>query len=356
MLSQPESDPPDLRRVLEQFAPLDGLHAADLPVQRLSGGLINDTFALGEHWVLQRLHRIFTAEVNLDIAALVPPLLAAEVTVPELRLARDGRPWVDLGADTRSECMGVWRILTRLPGDTLHRLEHAGQARSAARLVARFHGGLAQVRHDFAFTRPGAHDTDRHMAGLVAALDTHRGHRLYDSVAPLGEELLRRWQTWGTPPALPTRIVHGDLKVSNLLFEKGEATAVLDLDTMAHGTLDIELGDALRSWCNSGTEDDVQPRFDAEIFAEALAGYLDAAESWVTQEELAALPSAVERICLELAARFAADALNETYFGWDAQRFPARGEHDLARAQNQLGLGRDVSRQRSALEKAVPRL
>ena len=40
----------------------------------------------------------------------------------------------------------------------------------------------------------------------------------------------------------------------------------------------------------------------------------------------------------ELCARFAADAILEAYFGWDAQRFPGRGEHNLARARGQWAL------------------
>lgn len=346
----------DLRPVLARFQPLDGVEPHTLPVAPMAGGLINDTFALGDRWVLQRLHRIFAGEVNLDIAALVPHLLAAGVSVPQLCPARDGRPWTRVDAHEPVEIMGVWRILTRLPGRTLHALQDQAQARSAGQLIARFHGALTHVQHTFAFTRAGAHDTDRHMATLAQALETHRDHRLFADVQALARDLLPRWQAWGRPPQLPRRLVHGDLKVSNLLFEHGKATAVLDLDTLAHGTLDIELGDALRSWCNAGTEDDTHPRFQAQVFAAALEGYAHQARDWITPEELAALPAAVERICLELAARFAADALVETYFGWDPKRFPARGEHDLARAKNQLGLAHDVARQRAELERVVANL
>lgn len=345
----------DFRPMLAQFAPLDGMLPESLPVSRMAGGLINDTFALGEHWVLQRLHRIFAAEVNLDIAALVPQLLQQGVAVPELRAARDGRPWVTV-TDGVAELNGVWRILTRLPGDTLHQLADPHGARSAGQLAARFHGALADVNHEFAFIRPGAHDTDKHMTVLQAALLAHSGHRLYDAVAPLAEELLQRWSRWGRLPELPLRIVHGDLKVSNLLFQSGTASAVLDLDTMAHGTLDVELGDALRSWCNPATEDDPAPRFDVDVCLAAMTGYVAAAREWLRPEELLALPPGIERICLELSARFAADALNETYFGWDPTRFAGRGEHDMARARNQLALGRDIARQREPVAAALAEL
>jgi hypothetical protein len=58
----------------------------------------------------------------------------------------------------------------------------------------------------------------------------------------------------------------------------------------------------------------------------------------LTEAERRALLAGVEWISLELASRFAADALLESYFGWDARRFPGRGEHNLVRARGQLAL------------------
>jgi hypothetical protein len=46
----------------------------------------------------------------------------------------------------------------------------------------------------------------------------------------------------------------------------------------------------------------------------------------------------VEWISLELAGRFASDALDESYFGWNSQRYSGRGEHNLVRARGQLAL------------------
>ena len=54
-----------------------------------------------------------------------------------------------------------------------------GRRPSAAALLARFHGALATVEHTFAFTRPGAHDTDRHMQVLQQAVEAQTAHRLH---------------------------------------------------------------------------------------------------------------------------------------------------------------------------------
>ena len=343
---------PDLAPVLSPFGLLDDGHgpqpAQTLSVARLSGGLINDTFALGHRFILQRLHRIFRPEVNLDIAALTPVLRNAGVPVPTIVLAQSGQPWVEID-DPEHPLAGAWRILTRLPGDTLHRLANAQQAENAGKMVARFHTALRDCPHAFHFTRPGAHDTDAHFRTLAEALAQHPQHRLRAEVADLTSELVDRWQAWGAIPQLPARIIHGDLKVSNLLFSGDEVVGVLDLDTMARSSLDVELGDALRSWCNTATEDDPQPHFDLATYQAARRGYLAGAGAWLTAQEQAAIGPGLERICLELSARFAADALHERYFGWSPEKFATRGAHNLARARNQLALARAVGDVRDAL-------
>jgi hypothetical protein len=60
-------------------------------------------------------------------------------------------------------------------------------------------------------------------------------------------------------------------------------------------------------------------------------------------------------ISLELAARFCADALHESYFGWNPQKFPTRGAHNLVRARGQLAVSRSVAEQQAALEEFTRR-
>ncbi len=340
----------DIHNILALYGPLDDgagpVPAADLPVETLAGGLINATFALGQRHVLQRLHPIFAPAVNSDIAALLPELRAGGVPVPELVPSRDGQPGVVVDG-------AAWRILTRLPGKTLHRLENTAQAQNAGAMIARFHSAVRQSLHVFAFRRPGAHDTDLHLQRLTEALQSHANHRYAAEIADIATDLCQIWQSWGRPAQLPRRLIHGDLKVSNLLFAGDLVCGVIDLDTMGWSSLDIELGDAMRSWCNPGREDDPQPQFDLGLFAAAMQGYLGVAGAWLTEAEVAALAPAVQRIALELAARFAGDALNESYFGWDPARFASRGEHNLVRARNQWQLARQIGRQQAQMAGVV---
>ena len=54
-------------------------------------------------------------------------------------------------------------------------------------------------------------------------------------------------------------------------------------------------------------------------------------------------------------ARFCADALNESYFGWNPGQFATRSEHNQARAESQLRAARSLIAQRSAAIEVVER-
>ena len=72
------------------------------------------------------------------------------------------------------------------------------------------------------------------MADLRRALAAHPQHRLLDEVAPLADTIQARWaawvKRWGPPGALPRRICHGDLKVSNIRFADDALRGICMID------------------------------------------------------------------------------------------------------------------------------
>lgn len=314
-------------------------------------GLINTTLLAdnddGPIAVVQRLNTaIFDPVVHHDIEAVTAHLDAKGLPTPRLVRTRAGDLWAT------SSTGEVWRRLTWIGDRTVDRLEDPEDARSAGRLVAAFHRATRDFEGTFRSIRGGFHDTGLRVKQLTDALAAHPEHRLYDDVARLADELSIAWARWDGPSDLPERVVHGDLKISNVRFEGHAAIALIDLDTLARGTLDAELGDAFRSWCNRGTEDAVPARFDVGLFAAGIDGYASGAEG-VTDAEWASIVPGIERIATELAARFAADALNESYFGWDPARYATRGDANLARARGQASLAAAVRDARSACDAAV---
>jgi hypothetical protein len=85
-------------------------------------------------------------------------------------------------------------------------------------------------------------------------------------------------------------------------------------------------------------EDATSARVDLAVMQASFEGYAAAIGRDLETDERLGLVLGVEWISLELASRFAADALNESYFGWNPGSYQTRGEHNLARAQGQLAL------------------
>lgn len=315
----------------------------------ITHGHINRTFLVDSsigRFVLQRVAPIFGAEIHQDIEAVTRRLLERGVPTPTLIPTDDDALFV--------EHEGIWRLLTFAPGRTHLRVTGPELARSAGELLARFHRALADFDYAFKNTRTGIHDTARHSAALSTSLREHSEHPNHEEVSRLGAELLERWSSLGGFGHLPARAVHGDPKISNVLFDESDrAHCLVDLDTLQRMPLVLELGDALRSWCNSADEDGTGARFEPEIFRAAMAGYLGAAGDSLQPDERAAILDGAETIALELAMRFAADALNESYFGWDRSRFARAAEHNLIRARGQADLARSIREQRAELERIL---
>ena len=320
----------------------------------LGSGLINATFELrtpdGERAVLQRLHPVFAAEVNLDIAVVTEHLAEQGLRTPRILPTDDGALWVE-AAD------GIWRALSFVPGIVHQRLTDPAMAREAGCLVGRFHAALDGFDYDYRSGRSNVHDTPAHLQRLRLALERHAAHRLYGAVAPAAELLLREAERLVELEALPLRHAHGDLKISNLLFDPaGSGLCLIDLDTLTRMHWPLEMGDALRSWCNPAREERQAAQLDLDLFQAALGGYRESTAELIMAPEWAAMVPGLARICLELAARFLADALNESYFGWDPQHYGSRGEHNLARGRAMWTLYRDVMEKRAEAERVVKKV
>ena len=303
----------------------------------LAGGLINATYAVRcggvPVAVVQRLHPIFAGEVNLDIDAVTGHLAARGLVTPRLVRTREGRAWHEHGGR-------VWRALSWIDGEAVQAVPDPRWAEAGGALVGRFHRAVADLSHDYAFSRVGVHDTAAHLARLAGRVAAGGD----PAAIALGREILDAASGLPEMPAVPRRHCHGDLKISNLLFAAAPVRGVclVDLDTLGLSTMAFELGDAMRSWCNPHGEDAGPVGFDLAIFAAAIRGFRDVADALLTTDEKIAIVVGLETVCLELAARFAIDAFDDTYFGWDPARFPSRRAHNLVRAQGQLALGQQV--------------
>ena len=313
-------------------------------------GLINATFKVEGHndrFILQKLNPIFDPALHHDIEAITTRLAANDLATPMLVRTKNGELWV---CDDNGD---VWRALSYVEGQTFQKATEAGMCWQAGAFLARFHAALWDFDYQFKARRLGVHDTPKHLRNLGEALTKHTAHAAYDEVAPVGEAISELASSLELDPVLPGRVVHGDPKLSNFLFDaKGSVVCMVDLDTLASMPIPVELGDAFRSWCATSGED-ASGEFNHAFFEAGLRGYASEMGSKLTRDEWLAIPPTVERITVELASRFCADALDESYFGWDQTNFPSASAHNLTRAKSMLALAHSIHGHRGLMERTV---
>ena len=152
---------------------------------------------------------------------------------------------------------------------------------------------------------------------------------------------------------LTLRVIHGDPKVDNVLFDAVDdrAISLIDLDTVQAGLLHYDIGDCLRSACNAAGESPrsaSEARFDLGLCEALLSRYLAETHAFLTPADLRFLPDAIRLIPFELGLRFLADHLNgDVYF-----KVQWRG-HNLLRAETQFRLTESIELQLPAIRTLV---
>lgn len=321
--------------ILAEFLLPGALHS----VEPQRGGHINDSFRIttdsgldSRDYLLQRLNpAVFAdahavmANIQVVTAHLAGALLRSGVSSPERRSpqlvpTRSGAPFVE---DVHG---GIWRLWRYIEGTRSgDRAESVADAREAGRAFGRFHVLMSDCRTPLAETIAGFHDTRARFTALQDVVAADPAGRLASAAAEVGAILSRReeaeqLEVLRETGELPTRVVHNDAKIANVLFDQksGDALCVVDLDTVMPGLVLHDFGDLLRSVATSAAEDEPDVRRVAvrsHYLDAAREGYLKEAGGLLTDREVQLLPAAGRVIALEQAARFLTDFLSgDTYY------------------------------------------
>jgi Ser/Thr protein kinase RdoA (MazF antagonist) len=356
-----ESAVPLERRIAEAF----DFGAAVVDVRPLGNGLINDTFLVstdspaGRHAVLQRInprafpHPELIAENLRVLARHVAAHEHCALRVPAIYAARDGRDFV------RDANGGFWRALEYIGASvTLQTVTDPRQAREAGAALGRFHALVNDLPpRRLHATRPAFHQTpvyfDRYMQAAAAnGADDAQLHWCAEfigarrAMVPILEQARQRG-------ALTVRVIHGDPKLDNFLFDSaGERVlGLIDLDTVQPGLIHYDIGDCLRSCANPAGESPAnldQVRFDLDIGRALLTRYLDETRAFLTPPDLRHVYDAIRLIPFELGLRFLTDHLeNDRYF-----KVQWRG-HNLHRALAQFRLVADIEKKERRIRDLV---
>jgi len=332
--------------IVDRFA----LPRPDDRVEPYGSGLINATFLVtaGDvRYILQQINPLVFPEperiiFNLSVLGEhIATRPASGLCIPALIPAWDGSSFV------RDRQGGLWRLMEFIPNTRgLVHIEDLEQAREVGRILGRFHVLVSDLPTDrLTVVLPGFHVTPGYLERfeqVLAVRTTARSEALSQAIACV---TARQAQVGVLEAArqgghLPVRVIHGDPKLDNILFDRmtGRAVSLIDLDTVQAGLIHYDIGDCLRSCCNrSGRSAAAGAGFDLDLCRAILSAYAGETGGLLDQVEIELLFDAIRLIPFELALRFLTDYLEgDRYF-----RVTERGQN-LRKARVQLALVKDI--------------
>lgn len=342
-------------------------------VRAHGSGNVNDTFLVslasgcGSQFILQRLNtgvfrnpelvmrnmRIATEHAAARLERT--PMGERRWEIPRLQTTTDElNYWVDSAGQ-------FWRALSLISDtdsfDCVRDSTHAGEIGYALGL---FHHLVSDIPEGtLGDTLKGFHVTPAYLRRYDEVVEKREtGAALQERDYCAGFVESRRGQAHVLEQAaadgkLLLRTIHGDPKINNVMIDRksGQAVGMVDLDTVKPGLVQYDIGDCLRSCCNTLGEETDQPdrvHFDLGICQAVLRGYSFHAGRFLTQSDYDFIYDAVRLIAFELGLRFFTDYLEgDVYF---KVRYR---EHNLQRAIVQFRLVESIEAQAAGIRKII---
>lgn len=326
-------------------------------VEPLGTGFINETFIAttdnpSEKYILQKKNK----SIFPDVPAMMNNILAVtahirkkiedeggdpEREVLSVVMTSEGKPYL---IDEEGEFWTVCKFIE--DSITYERADTPALAYKGGKGIGRFQTLLADFDSELAETIKGFHNIRHRFEQWDAALAKDAAGRVeslakeIEWIESRREEMLDFWRLV-EEGVIPRRVTHNDTKISNILFDKdGSVLCVIDLDTVMSSTSLNDFGDAIRSYANTGAEDDrdlENVALDIETFREYTKGFLEERGDTLTQSERDYLAFAARYITFEQVLRFLMD-----YIDGDTYYKIASPDHNLVRTHAQYALLRSI--------------
>lgn len=298
-------------------------------ISQLSGGQVNETFLVEgpeRIFILRKLAPVLGASTIHTTCVVGNHLAAAGWEAPEIL------PTV--GGDTyaQDEFGLLWHSMAHIPSDGVPSSNYDGNlALKAGEILARWHNTVKTLDYT-PDSLPHFHDTD-----YIAKKLQSESPLLHPEIRYLAESFLADYRRQVEQPYDEAQIIHGDPKLDNMLYRKGEPFTFIDFDCIMRGSAWTDVGDFLRSL--SGKLIGVGKNSEG-VISSFTQGYLEVSDSKLDPDEATFYAlQATRRIACELGMRYLSDSVDgQYYFTWDKTSYASRDEalHDKARMQYKI--------------------
>lgn len=339
-------------------------------IESLGEGFINDTYVIktegdGPDYIIQKKNKAIFPDVPamMENIRKVTDHIRKRVSDAGGDVMREVMtivPTLDGDLYFKDEDGDFWAVSVFIP-DTIayDRADNPGLARKGGQGIGKFQAMLSDFKEPLAETIKGFHnirhrfeqwdsclakDAAQRKAGLEKEIEWIESRR---------SMMLDFWKLVedGT---IPVSVTHNDTKISNILFDKnGEVLCAIDLDTVMRSTALNDFGDAIRSYTNTGAEDDTdleKVEMSLPMFEAYTDGYLSERAKSLTQPEIDRLAFSALYITYEQVLRFLMDYIDgDTYYKIKTP------EHNLQRTHAQYKLLCSMERQYEEMKDIVSR-
>lgn len=255
-----------------------------------------------------------------------------------------------------------WRVLNFIKD---HVVYESASDPAIAYEGARMFGGFTKMLSDLPAsgvgdTIPKFHNLKWRLSNLKESITKDAAGRLKSvkdevSYVESSVKLMTTIQDLGESGSIPERITHNDTKINNVLFDKNnKGLCVIDLDTVMAGYVHYDFGDGIRTFTNTGEEDDEnldRITMDVELFEAFASGFLDSTREILNKTEVDTLVYAGLLFPFIMGVRFLTD-----YLDGDVYYKIRHKEHNLVRARAQFKLAQDGEAKLDRLKEIIHKL
>ena len=336
---------PMLLKIASQF----DLEGSVSEIRPLGDGFINDTFVVktagdAPDYILQRKNHLIFPDVPgmMENIKAVTEHIKSKVQDPlretlTVISSKDGKLYVEQDGNFWAMCLFIPDTISPAKADTPELAYQGGLGTGRFQaLLSDFDKPLNETIKGFHNIRWRFHQWDETIAADPAGRVEHLQEEI-SWIESRRKEMLDFWSLVedGT---IPMHVTHNDTKISNILFNKsdGSMLCMIDLDTVMSSTSLNDFGDAIRSYANTGAEDDRNldnVGMDIAMFKAYAEGYLHEQKASMVQSELDWLAFSARYITFEQVLRFLMD-----YIDGDKYYKISYPDHNLVRSRAQYKL------------------